>query len=128
MSADQFVPASPIPPPPDALTQHLTAPFATHGCGCSKRHVPACYETEGHHIFPQALQIALYGAVRDKRLEYLCRDGHRSVHLYLNAVLTGQKPPRLNPFLREVAKTGIARITEAYLAAGRDVPGDGNAE
>jgi len=111
-----------------APTPPRTAPFAARPCLCCKRHVPVCHEVEGHHVLPQTFQRALWGTVRERDLVFLCRDGHRSVHLWLTAQLTGQPAIHLNPFLWDVATDGLTRIVEAYKAAGRPLPTDGRGE
>lgn len=105
-----------------------TAPFAEQPCQCVQTHTPVCHETEGHHRLPQTHQRALWGAVRDRSLVFLCRDGHRAVHLWLDARLTGRTPIRLNPYLLAVARDGLARIEAAYQEAGRPLPSDGRGE
>lgn len=115
-------------PRPQTPPQTRTMPFAAQPCRCCARHVPVCHETEGHHRLPQTFQRALWGAVRDRELAFLCRDGHRAVHLWLTAKLTEQPPIHLNAYLRGVAVDGLARITAAYDAAGRPLPTDGRGE
>jgi len=105
-----------------------TATFVAQPCLCCKGHTPVCHETEGHHRLPQTFQRALWGTVRERDLVYLCRDGHRSVHLWLTARLTGQPAIRINPYLRGIAENGLQRIVAAYGAEGRPLPTDGRGE
>jgi len=105
-----------------------TATFAARPCLCCKGHTPVVLEVELHHILPQTFQRALWGGLRDRETVPLCRDGHRSLHIVLSAVLRGETPPRINPYLLRLVREGLRRITTAYAAEGKPLPTDGRGE
>lgn len=92
----------------------LTLAFPDAPCRCVRNHNPNALTTEQHHIFPQADQIRIWGQVRDRRTESLCRTSHGHVHLYIDWLLGRRNVrPRVNTYIRQLAETGVDRIRAA---------------
>jgi hypothetical protein len=85
-------------------------------------------QVELHHVHPQYDQLALWGAVRNKRTVPLCRTAHRNLHIYLTALMAGQTVPHVNRYTAIVAREGLRLITAAHEAAGVPIPPGGGGE
>lgn len=95
--------------------------FDAAPCRCVRYHVPKPLVAELHHTMPQADQRRAWGAVLDQRTVSLCGSGHDNVHRALAALLAGEEPPAINPYLRGIAQAGYGRILAARAGAR---PGD----
>ncbi len=113
-------------PQPQILPR--TVAFAVEPCRCTTRHVPAPLECEKHHILPQAVQLTLWGRLRQPQTVTLCRSTHRNVHIYLDALLAGKPLPRVNRYTKQYAVVGYNAIKVAYTEAGKPLPTDGRGE
>lgn len=85
-------------------------PWEHAPCQCVKEHTPVPVLTEQHHVYPQGEQIKAHGSVTDQDRVALCSTGHHNVHAYIDATLAGKPLPRINPYLRDVALRGVAKI------------------
>lgn len=113
---------SPTPLPP------RTATFAARPCLCTTRHNPQPLEIELHHILPQAVQLTLWGRLKQPQTVALCRTTHRNVHIYLDALLASKPRPRVSRYTKQYAHVGYNAIKLAYAEAGRPLPTDGRGE
>lgn len=65
--------------------------------------------TQGHHKFPQALQIRLWGEVRLHDIIWLCGTCHDNIHSYLDFLLGEQYEPPVPPFRALQQAKGVHR-------------------
>ncbi len=112
---------------PQPQTPPRTVAFTEEPCRCCTGHRPIPLECERHHVFPQKNQVELRGVVFDGRTVSLCRTAHRNTHIVLNALLRGERVPRVNAYTLAVARQGYVHIKAAFEAAGRPLPTDGGA-
>lgn len=95
-----------------------TLPWLEAPCQCVTGHTPVPVLTEQHHVYPQGEQIKVYGRVVDQERVPLCSTGHHNVHVYITAVLNQKPLPRINPYLRDVALRGVAKIRQGQKGGG----------
>lgn len=75
------------------MTGPLDLPAARQPCQLYRQHSPQPLRTQGHHRFPQYLQVRVWGATRDQRLLWLCGTCHDSVYEVLSWLLgEGRRP------------------------------------
>ncbi len=97
----------------------LTLAFTDAPCRCVRNHNPNALMTEQHHVLPQGEQIRIWGQVRDRRTESLCRTSHGHVHLYIDWLLGRRVArPQVNAYIRQLAEVGVDRIRAAERGEG----------
>lgn len=86
-------------------------------CELHAYHNPITVINEGHHIFPQYLQIKVWGEVRDNRKANICATAHNTVHYGIEHYLAnGVFPAHVRGKTRALAQLGIDRYHEALAA------------
>lgn len=75
----------------------------THTCSLQKYHWPPVTDTDLHHIIPREYK----GPTVDKNLIELCNNCHRSIHEYIDTVLSLLVPPKITRAQRKVAEQGL---------------------
>lgn len=95
-------------------------------CRLHKNHTPQTRVNERHHIFPQALQIQVWGKVMDWRVLDICATSHNTIHYIMECLLNGRELPN-GPLSwprpeKALAKEGIKRFLNAQaIKDGRTV-------
>jgi hypothetical protein len=96
-------------------TQVETLAFHVAPCKCVARHSPLPLTVERHHVFPKALQIHVWGAVRDNETVPLCGTSHNAVHSVIDALLDAQPvvSGHTNHYVRMLAEQAVFRYNRA---------------
>lgn len=84
-------------------------------CEVHGRHTPHTVVNERHHVFPQALQIALLGRVVYPETQVICATGHNTVHHGLAEALAGRPIPA---DVRNEERALVLRAIEMFQRAG----------
>lgn len=93
----------------------LTAQATERPCELHKNHSPVVVRTQGHHIFPQYLQIKVYGKVLHEELLWLCGTDHDSLHAWLSYALGESYKPE-QP-VGYATQAQVERVLEWYRSA-----------
>jgi hypothetical protein len=95
--------------------EHLTIAQKVAPCTVHSTHAPHTMVNERHHVFPQALQIALLGKVVHLELRVVCGTGHSTIHYGINERLAGRQVPSE---IRGAERALVEQAVAAFTAAG----------